>query len=163
VHFAAFYYHFSFEGVRKEFDFKKSNPYSNSSTLSFEDRMRRLNQKYVKVRLVGVPTFDYQSYYRFSLLISSDDDVIRPKPQSLSWLMKRIEAIYDSRFNYEKKEIGRTSEILDTFPNTGPSSPTSTLNFATFDQNLVKIFPIFIVKKYCTELGLLNNIVGKSC
>lgn len=73
-----------------------------------EERLRRLLEDgYVQVQIIGVEEFEYNTYTKFAALISNHGDMVRPKPRTLSWVMKTIEDIYDARFAQEKLDIER--------------------------------------------------------
>jgi hypothetical protein len=86
--------------------------------------------------------FDYNSYPRFSVLIANDGDKVQPRPKLLSWLMRCIEDLYDSRFAHEAAEIGR-EDLVDA-------------------ENEASIFPLFVVKRMSMKVGL-RSLVDQTC
>jgi hypothetical protein len=131
-------------GLKKEAEIKKVTS-SGKESVPLEDRLDRLQNDYVTAKIVGVEEFDYSIYSRFSLLIAVNGDVVRPKPQSLFWLMKRIESLYDARFVHEKMDVERDDISLSE------------------NATVVSIFPVFIVKRFSTEKGLIKTIVDQNC
>ncbi len=141
-------------GVKKEVEIKKAMNSGVSGgasvggqSLPLEDRLNRLEQAFVTVNIVGVEPFDYSPYNRFSLLIATNRETVRPRPQSLPWLMKRIESLYDARFTHEKMDVERDDGISTNEPN----------------SNLASVFPLFVVKRLSTEKGLIKTIVDQNC
>lgn len=131
-------------GLRKEAETKKIAPLTSSCTISFDNRLNRLQQQIpVSIRILGVESFDYGPYARYTALISENGDVVRPKIQSLSWLMKKIELLYDARFAHEKMDVERDDELSAT-------------------DKLVKLFPVFVVKHLSTVVGLLKGLVDQT-
>ena len=121
-------------GIKKEADARKGGISTTISTVSFENRLNRLQQQIpVSVRIVGVEPFDYTPYIRFTALISANSDVVRPKVQSLSWLMKKIELLYDARFAHEKMDVERDDESVA--------------------NKFTKLFPVFVVKHLSTVVS----------
>jgi hypothetical protein len=98
-----------------------------------------------KVKVVGVPTFPYASYERFAQLISISTTVARPKVQSLSWLMKKIETIFDARYAAEKMENERDDA------------------WAHEREDVSNVFPTFVVQSLATHLGMLAKIIDQNC
>ena len=84
---------------------------SEANTLSFEERLKRLrNVGTLKVKLEGVPPFDYNSFPRYSALIALSNETVRPRLRALSWVMKLVEDAYDARFAHEKMDVERDDE-----------------------------------------------------
>lgn len=136
-------------GLKKEVDIKKTLTGGNSiaaTTIPLEVRLNRLKQKGpVSVKIIGTTEpFDYRPYLRFTAIIAVNGDTVKPKTQSLSWLMKKIELLYDSRFEYEKMDVERDDEL-------------------SMADALVKVFPIFVFKNMSTVVGLLKALVDQTC
>jgi hypothetical protein len=127
---------------------KKNTPYQTNS-FPFEERLSLLQEDigagggHALVQIQGVEEFDYNSYPRFSLLISSEGDVVQPRLKLLSWLMRYIEDLYDSRFAHEAAEVNR-EESYETA------------------EKVSSIFPVFVVKRLSMKLGL-RSIVEQTC
>jgi hypothetical protein len=132
-------------GVKKEVEVKKITGVNKGDSVPLEDRLGRLQNEFVTVKIAGVEEFDYSIYNRFSLLIAMNGDVVKPKPQSLFWLMKKIESLYDSRFIHEKMDVERDDISLGE------------------NASISSIFPVFIVKRFSTEKGLIKTIVDQNC
>ena len=89
--------------------------------------------------------FDYVNYARFAALISSPGDVVTPKIHPYSWTMKIIDDIYDSRFVYEKHSLQKEEEFTHS-------------NANNINQLMKTIFPIFVVKRLHTTMGLTHIV-----
>jgi hypothetical protein len=117
---------------------------TNSSQVPAEDRLKRLEQEgSVQVKIIGVESFDYNSYVRFAVLIANNGDIVKPRVRMLSWAMKIIEELYDARFTYEKMDVERDEDI------------------AVADK-LVSVFPIFVLKRLSNMVGL-KTIMDQTC
>jgi hypothetical protein len=140
-------------GIKKVEPIKKKRDLGQTNSFPFEERLKYLQsdeEKYrsnsperIVIRIVGVEDFDYNSYPRFSVMISNDGDTVQPRLKLLSWLMRYIEDLYDSRFAHEAAEVGR-EESLETA------------------EKVSAIFPVFVVKRMSMKLGL-RSIVEQTC
>ena len=126
----------------------------NSFAVSFEDRL-------IILRIVGLfkisvsfsrNAFNYHAYPRFAALIAYNGEKIEPKQKSLSWLMRTIEDLYDSRFLQEKFDAKIYIDIVDE----SELSHTKEFDLCTL------IFPIFVLKTLGSNTGL-RTIVDQIC
>ena len=130
-------------GAKKHDNAKNRKGSQETNSLLIEERLKRLHEEgRVLVKIVGVDDFDYSSYPRFSVLIANDGDKIQPRPKLLSWLMRCIEDLYDSRFAHEAAEIDR-ADSDESDPGTS-------------------IFPAFVVRRMCMKVGL-RTLVDQTC
>lgn len=131
-------------GIKKIDTSKKKKDPQQTNSFPFEERLKLLqDDNRTIVKIIGVEEFDYNSYPRFSLLISADGDSVQPRLKLLSWLMRYIEDLYDSRYAHEAAEIGR-EESYETA------------------EKVSSIFPVFVVKRLSMKLGL-RTIVEQTC
>lgn len=131
-------------GRKKSDTEKKKLDISQTNSLMFEDRLRRMQEQgVVSVRIEGVDPFDFNTYSRFSALISTKDEVVKPRPKLLSWLMRLIEEVYDSRYADEAATVKR--DEID-------SSETE----------ISSIFPAYVVRRLSVRAGL-RSIVDQTC
>lgn len=123
---------------------EKKKKDAGNYALTFQERLTKLRQEgFITVQIVGVPPFEYNAYPRFTALIASSNETVRPKLRPLSWVMKLIEDIYDHRFAHEKHDVEREDDA--------PS----------FDLILL-IFPVFVVRRLGTRVGL-KSLVDQTC
>jgi hypothetical protein len=121
---------------------KKKTDNAQTNSLMFEERLKRLQEQgFVTVTIEGVDPFDYNTYPRFSGLISTKDEVVRPRPKLLSWLMRLIEEIYDARYAHEAADIAREENI---------------------EEKISTIFPAFVVRRLSMRSGL-RSLVDQNC
>jgi hypothetical protein len=103
----------------------------------------------------GAGSFDYARYGRFAALVSSPGDVVKPKVHPLSWTMKLIDDLYDSRFLFEKNQIQKGTEDL----NSGYSGAGScSLYLKNMNQLMKSNFPLFVAKRLNTTHGLTHVV-----
>lgn len=130
-------------GVKKFDPAKQRRDPQQTNSLLIEERLKRLQDGgRVIVKVIGMDDFDYHSYPRFSVLIANDGDKVQPRTKLLSWLMRCIEDLYDSRFAHEAAEIGR-EDLVDS-------------------ENEASIFPVFVVKRMSMKVGL-RSLVDQTC
>ncbi len=113
---------------------------ATASNIAMEDKLSKIHD--INVKIVGVDQFEYKSYTRLTNLIAADGETIKPRHRILSWLMKTIEELYDSRFNYEKYDEERDPNIPE--------------------DKLAQIFPCFVVKRIGLIQGL-KHICYQTC
>ncbi len=113
---------------------------ATASNIAMEEKLSKIHD--INVKIVGVDQFEYKSYSRLTNLIAVDGDTIKPRQRILSWLMKTIEELYDSRYSYEKYDEER-----------GPNIP---------EDKLAQIFPCFVVKRIGLIQGL-KHICYQTC
>ncbi len=141
-------------GIRKQdvlaplIELKKKKEQISNYAIVFQDRLTKLRQNgFISVTVSGIQhynyDFNYNNYPRFVSLIAFDREVVRPKLRPLSWVMKLIEDIYDSRFAHEKHDVEREEDM------------------SSFDLILL-IFPIFVVRRLGTNVGL-KSLVDQTC
>jgi hypothetical protein len=126
---------------------RKKDNHSNYA-LVFQERLTKLRQNgFINVNITGVHRnnfeFNYHTYPRFVALIAYDQETVKPKLRPLSWVMKHIEDIYDSRFVHEKHDVEREEDM------------------SSFDLILL-IFPIYVVRRLGTNVGL-KSLVDQTC
>jgi hypothetical protein len=130
--------------IHKVESVKKKRDPNETNTFPFEERLKHLQDNgRIVINLVGIDEFDYHSYQRFSALIANPDDTVKPRLKLLSWLMRYIEDLYDSRFAHEAADIGR-EESLETA------------------EKISGIFPVFVVKRLSMKVGL-RSIIDQTC
>jgi hypothetical protein len=127
---------------------KKRKENNSNYALVFQERLTKLRQNgFISVNVLGIRQnnydFNYNTYPRFVALIAFDQESVKPKLRPLSWVMKLIEDIYDSRFAHEKHDVEREEEM------------------SSFDLILL-IFPIFVVRRLGTNVGL-KSLVDQTC
>lgn len=113
---------------------------ATASNIAMEDKLSKIHD--INVKIVGVEPFEYNSYTRLTNLIAVDGETIKPRHRVLSWLMKTIDELYDSRFNYEKYDEERDPNIPE--------------------DRLAQIFPCFVVKRIGLIQGL-KHICYQTC
>lgn len=124
--------------VRKPLDDRAKRDSSNYA-LTFQERLSKLHSDgYISVNA----GFDSTAYGRFTSLIASDGDTVRPRLRPLTWVCKHLEDIYDSRFEHEKNEIERID------------SPAVDL--------ILLIFPVFVIRRLGTNMGL-KQLLDQTC
>ena len=85
------------------------------------------NEIVTDLTFVDCEPFNVQLYPKLISFVCSNGDTVKSKTKIISWLMKNIDDLYDSRFNYEKnnrlKEANGESfagaysdEVLNNFP-----------------------------------------------
>lgn len=123
---------------------EKKKKDAGNYALTFQDRLTKLRQEgFISVQIVGIQPFEYNAYPRFTALIASRNEIVKPKLRPLSWVMKLVEDIYDHRFAHEKHDVEREDDA--------PS----------FDLILL-IFPVFVVRRLGTRVGL-KSLVDQTC
>lgn len=131
---------------------------TNSSLLPLDERLQRLEEDgCVSVRFENVQDFDYNTYTRFAALIANNGDIIRPKKRPLQWVMKVIEDIYDARYAFEKIDIEKDNEKMNS-----DLTKTSFTLKGTGANIYTTIFPIFVIRRLSTHQGL-KKIVDATC
>ena len=133
-------------GIKKIDTIKKKKDIQQTNSFPFEERLKLLYDENIlrtNLTIQGVEEFDYSLYPRFTLLISNNGDVIQPRLKLLSWLMRYIEDLYDTRYAHEAAEIGR-DESYDVA------------------EKVSSNFPVFVVKRLSMKLGL-RTIVEQTC
>ena len=76
--------------------------------------------------------FNYSIYTSFTMLISDDGYVAKPRLRLLNWLMKTIEEIYDARFSQEVYKLHEHHQDSKTQPTATPhTSMNSTSPYAS--------------------------------
>lgn len=144
------------QGKRSDYEDKKRDVIVSS--LPFEERLKRLQDgNPISVRIQGAEKFDYNEFVKFTVLVASNGDVVKPKQRTLSWLMRTIEELFDSRFAFEKIDIER-DEALSTSTSFG--DPNSAANAGK--RAAVNIFPVFVIRRMCTLVGL-KALVDQTC
>ena len=129
-------------GKKKGGEKKKKEAQCNS--LMFEERLQRMHEQgFVSVRIEGVDPFDYNTFSRFAALISSKDEVVRPRSKLLSWLMRLIEEIYDARYAHEAADIVREDNM-------------------SAEEKVTTIFPAYVVRRLSMRAGL-RSLVDQNC
>jgi hypothetical protein len=131
-------------GVKKIEGLKKKKKSQQTNSFPFEERLLLLQEEggdsyHPTIQFIGIEEFDYNSYPRFSLLITTEGETIQPRLKLLSWLMRYIEDLYDSRFAHEAAEVGR-DESYETA------------------EKVSSIFPVFVVKRMSMKLGLRSIV-----
>mmetsp|Transcript_3092 Transcript_3092/g.4755 ORF Transcript_3092/g.4755 Transcript_3092/m.4755 type:complete len:680 (+) Transcript_3092:79-2118(+) len=130
-------------GIKKDNGRRRRGPQQTNSLLLEERLMNLQEEGRVDISIIGVDDFDYHSYPRFSVLIANNGDEVQPRPKLLSWLMRYIEDLYDSRFAHEAAEIGRDDAGEVT-------------------EKVSTIFPVFVVKQLSMKVGL-RSLVDQTC
>lgn len=124
---------------------KKKLKDKSNYAIVFQERLSRLRTEgFIDVNLCGVEVFDYNAYPRFVSLIANKGEKVTPKLRPLSWVMKYVEDLYDSRFNHEKHDVEREEEEMPSF------------------DIILLIFPVFVVRKLGTNVGL-KSLVDQTC
>jgi len=145
-------------GKRSDYEDKKRDVIISS--LPFEERLKRLqNGNPVSVRIQGAEKFDYNEFVKFTVLVASSGDVVKPKQRTLSWLMRTIEELFDSRFAFEKIDIER-DEGNGNGTSTSFGDPNSAANAGK--RAAVNLFPVFVIRRMCTLVGL-KALVDQTC
>jgi hypothetical protein len=114
------------------------------------------NSKILSFNIEGVASFDYSVFSRFCSLIGDENQTVRPKLRSVSWLMRIIEDIYDARFAHEKNHVLKKQVKEHLSEGDEDSEP---------DCSLLTIFPVFTVQRLTTVIGLkvLSDQIGNFC
>jgi len=120
--------------------------------LPYEERLININSAgFVTVNIAGTEQFDYSPYPRFVTLIADNGDTVKPKARILSWVMKIIEDIYDTRWNAchsQKKNEDGSDEYGDEGKNAGEMHMQS--------------FPVFVIRRLSLTMGL-KRVVDQNC
>jgi len=87
--------------------------------------------------------FDLTTYPKFSSLITLREH-LKPRKRPLSWLMRLIEEIYDSRFIHDSADFKDDGTVVDK------------------GERLSNQFPIFVVDFFSKRYGL-RNLVDQTC
>jgi len=87
--------------------------------------------------------FDLTTYPKFSSLITLREH-LKPRKRPLSWLMRHIEEIYDSRFIHDSADFKDDGTVVDK------------------GERLSNQFPIFVVDFFSKRYGL-RNLVDQTC
>lgn len=111
------------------------------------------NSKILSFNIEGVASFDYNVFSRFCSLIGDENQIVRPKLRSVSWLMRIIEDIYDARFAHEKNHVLKKQAKEYVSEGDEESEP---------DCSFLTIFPVFTVQRLTTVIGLkvLSDQIG---
>jgi hypothetical protein len=140
-------------------DDKSSSSVKKPSGSSLKTRRHGLlygtkgSSKMLSFHIAGVASFDYSVFSRFCSLIGDEDQTVRPKLRSVSWLMRIIEDIYDARFAHEKSHVLKKQLKEDLSQGDDDSEP---------DCSFLTIFPVFTVQRLATVIGLkvLSDQIG---
>jgi hypothetical protein len=158
-------------GFKKIENIKKKKKSYQTNSFPFEERLLLLQEEggtgggtggggsgngngSPMIHFIGIEgDFDYNSYPRFSFLITTDGETIQPRLKLLSWLMRYIEDLYDSRFAYEAAEVSR-----DSNNNSHNNGHHDSDNYHFLELKISYIFPIFVIKRISMKLGLRSIV-----
>lgn len=137
----------------------KAQYISKALQLPYEERLEVISQQgQLSVVVSGTEQFDYSPYPRFVALSADDGDVVTPKNRILSWVMKIIEDVYDTR--WEACNSNRNCNSDRQTRKDGEDDHTME------DENAEKIhmksFPVFVIRRLSLRMGL-KRVVDQNC
>lgn len=138
---------------------KSSNNVKKSRNTSPKTRRHCLlygakgRSKALSFHIAGVAQFDYSVFSRFCSLIGDENQTVKPKLRSVSWLMRILEDVYDARFAHEKSHVLKKQLKEHLTQGDDDNEP---------DCSFLTIFPVFTVQRLNTVIGLkvLSDQIG---
>jgi hypothetical protein len=145
-------------GIQKqelEVDKTDAKYVAKSLQLPYEERLETMNNsRFVSVNVSGTEQFDYSPYPRFVTLIADNGDTVKPKSRILSWVMKIIEDIYDTRWNACHSKSKNSGDAIDGGVDNDESKSASEIHMNSF--------PVFVVRRISLTMGL-KKVVDQNC
>jgi hypothetical protein len=137
-------------GVAKVDPEKSKTQYvTKALQLPYEERLEAINtQGELSLVVSGAEQFDYSPYPRFVTLIADNGDTATPKHRILSWVMKIIEDIYDTRWEACHSQT--------------KGEETSTAEDKNSNKLHMKCFPVYVIRRISLRMGL-KRVVDQTC